>query len=135
MARKVARSASGLSNLGTSYTNSVLVELKPSPAGALFVGTVSLINIQCINLSGAPKPTKIDLCISEDTAGDQFLVTETSSELTYGVTTSSRGTAIWRVDGVIALDLFLNDEIYCWIKTDKGTLDISEITITWIGDR
>lgn len=135
MARKVARSSSGLSSLGTSYSNSVMVELKTSPTGSVFIGTFSLINIQCSNLSASPKPTKIYLSISEDTAGDEFIITETASDLTFGITTASKGTAIWRVEGVIALDLLLNDEVYCWVKTDKGTLDISEVTITWIGDR
>tara|TARA_R100000654_G_scaffold75166_2_gene111695 strand:+ start:817 stop:1224 length:408 start_codon:yes stop_codon:yes gene_type:complete len=135
MARKVARSTTTLSGVGTSYSSPVQVEMKVSPTGAVYVGSVSIVNVQASNLSASPKPTKMTLKISERSAGDQYLVTSTESEIEYGETTASNGTAIWRVDGVLALDEDLNDEFFCWVKTDKGTMDIDRITITWIGDR
>ena len=131
----VGRSVSTLSNLGTSYSNALEVELKSLPRTAVYIGQVSLVNIQFTNLSASPKPTKATLSISEDTAGDEFILTSTESIIQYGISDATKGTAIWRIDGVIALNLDLNDEVYCWIKTDTGTLDINQIVITWIGDR
>ena len=135
MARKVARSKTTLSGIGSSYTNPLQVELIVSPAGAVFVGEVSIINVQVSNLSASSKPTKMILKVSERAAGDEYLITSTESEIEYGETTSSKGTAIWRVAGVLALDEDLNDECFCWVKTNRGTMDIDRITITWIGDR
>lgn len=131
----VGRSSSTLSNLGDAYSNALEVELKSLPRTAVYIGQVSLVNIQFSNLSSAPKPTKATLCISEDSSGDEFILTSTESIIQYGISDATKGTAIWRIDGVIALDLNLNDEVYCWIKTDHGTLDINQIVITWIGDR
>ena len=131
----VGRSTSTLSGLGTSYSNALEVELKAIPRTALFIGEISIINIQFTNLSSSPKPTKATLCISEDTSGDQFILTETESIIQYGITDATKGTAIYAIRGVIALDIGLNDEVYCWVKTDTGTLDINQIYISWIGDR
>lgn len=135
MARKVARSKTTLSSIGSSYSSPLQVEMMVSPAGAVYVGTVSIVNVQVSNLSTSPVPTKMTLKISERVAGDQYLVTSTESEIEYGETTSTKGTAIWRVDGILALDEDLNDEFFCWVKTDRGTMDIDRITITWGSDR
>ena len=135
MARKVARSKTTLSNIGSSYTNPLQVELIVSPAGAVYVGEVSIINVQASNLSASSKPTKMILKVSERVAGDEYLITSTESTIEYGETTTSKGTAIYRVAGVLALDEDLNDEFFCWVKTDQGTMDIDRITITWVGDR
>ncbi len=55
MARKVARSKTTLSGIGSSYTNPLQVELIVSPAGACFIGEVSVINVQVSNLSASTK--------------------------------------------------------------------------------
>lgn len=135
MAQKVARSNTTLSGVGDSYSSPLQVEMKVSPTGAVYVGDVSIVNVQASNLSTSPKPTKMTLKISERIAGDKYLVTSTVSEIEYGETTTTAGTAIWRVAGILALDEDLNDEFFCWVKTDKGSMDIDRITITWIGDR
>lgn len=133
--RHAGRSATGLSGISSSYTNALEVELNISPRGAVFIGEISLINVQFSNLSASSKPTEATISISEDAAGDQLILTDTVSIIQYGISTATKGTAIWRLAGIVALDLGLNDEIYCWLKTNQGTADISEITITWNGDR
>ena len=83
-----------------------------SQSGAVYVGRVSIVNVQVSNLSTSPVPTKMTLKISERIAGDQYLVTSTDSTIEYGETTATKGTAIWRVDGILALDEDLNDEFF-----------------------
>jgi hypothetical protein len=131
----VGRSTTTLSGISSSYASSLEVELKVSPRQAVFVGKISIINIQLSNLSASSTPTKLTLKISEDALGDEYLLTGTTSDIELGETTATKGTAIWKMDGIVALDLGLNDEVYCWVKTNHGPADISQITITWEGDR
>ena len=137
MPRKAGRSKTALNNIGTSYTSSIKVELPVSPKGAVFIGDVSLIKVQSTDLSDSNTPTELTICVSEDQEGDQFVLTETTSKIQSGITTPSKGTALWLMNATVALDLFLNDEVYVWLKTNKGTLNIpvEGVVISYSGDR
>ena len=137
MPRKAGRSKTALINIGTAYTSSIMIELGVSPKGSVFTGTISLISVQATDLSDSNTPTELTICISEDVEGDQFILTETTSKIQTGITTPSKGTALWVMDAIVALDLLLNDEIYVWLKTDKGSLNIpiQGVVVSFASDR
>ena len=126
-----ARSTGSISGIGTSYdlSKKITIDLNFTPRTARFLASVSLINIQCSNLSHAINPTKITVCISEDEEGDQYILTETETTLQRGLTDSNSATAIIRIDGIVSLDIA--DTVYMHIKTDNETLTVDQVVITY----
>tara|TARA_R100000152_G_C6755551_1_gene179285 strand:+ start:144 stop:542 length:399 start_codon:yes stop_codon:yes gene_type:complete len=86
----------------------------------------SMLKIQLENISGA---TTIDCCLSRDPLGNDYVLTETKTDIQAGLTTSTDGTALIRLD-VIIQDL--NDDIlYLHIKTNAGTVDVSSAGLSF----
>ena len=131
MAMSDARSKGSMTNISTVYdlAKQIVIDLNFTPRTARFVAHVSIINVQCSALAPAEKPEEITIRISEDPEGDQMILTDTVSTLQHGLTTNTKATAIYRLDGIISLDVA--DTVYFHIKTDKGTLTVDEVVITY----
>jgi hypothetical protein len=126
-----ARSTGSVSGIGNTYdiAKKIEIDLGYTPRTARFVAHVSLVNIQCSSLAPADKPEEITIRISEDEEGDQMVLTDTVSTLDHGLTTETKATAIYRIDGIISLDRA--DTVYLHVKTDKGTLTVDQAVITY----
>ncbi len=126
-----ARSTGSVSGIGTSYdlAKTIIIDLNFTPRTARFIAEVSLINIQCSNASHSVNPNEITVCISEDVAGDQMILTDTATDLQRGLTDTNTATGIIRIDAIISLDRA--DTIYMHIKTNNGTIDIDQVVITY----
>jgi hypothetical protein len=126
-----ARSTGSVSGIGTSYdlAKTIIIDLNFTPRTARFIAQVSLVNIQCSDLAPADKPAEITISISEDAEGDQMILTDTVSTLMHGLTTDTKATAIYKIDGIISLDRA--DTVYLHVKTDKGTLTVDQAVITY----
>lgn len=126
-----ARSTGSVSGIGTTYdlSKKIEIDLGYTPRTARFIAHVSLVNIQCSALAPADKPEEITIRISEDENGDQMVLTDTVSVLDHGLTTETKATAIYRIDGIISLDSA--DTVYLHVKTDKGTLTVDQAVITY----
>ena len=86
----------------------------------------SMLEVKCVNVAGA---TKITCCISRDTAGDDFVLTETQTDLQAGLTTTSSAKGLINLP-VIIRDL--NDKIlYLHVRTNAGTVDIESALLTF----
>jgi len=81
-----------------------------------------------IQLSSISSATKITMKLTQDSGGDEALVTATESDIDVGVTTSSDGTVIYKID----LDyVFDSSPIYCYMKTDAGSVTVDSVTLTY----
>ena len=131
MRMKDAKNINVATDIGTTYdlSKKIEVDLNFTPRTARFIAKVSVITVKCINLSSSSKPSKLYLSISEDVFGDDLLLTESETDFFYGLTTSSKGTGQFRVDGILSSEF--NDTIYCHLRSDQGTFDLSEVRITW----
>lgn len=86
----------------------------------------SMLEIQMNNVSGA---TKITCCLSRDPLGDDFVLTQTETTIQAGLTNSTKGSALIRLD-VVLRDV--NDKIlYLHVKTNAGTIDIVSAGLTF----
>jgi len=86
----------------------------------------SMLEIQMDNVSGA---TKITCCLSRDPLGDDFVLTQTETTIQVGLTNSTKGSALIRLD-VVLRDV--NDKIlYLHVKTNAGTIDIVSAGLTF----
>jgi len=126
-----ARSIGSVSGIGNTYdiAKKIEIDLGYTPRTARFIAHVSLINIQCSNASHSNHPSQITVCISEDAAGDQMVLTDTVTDLQRGLTDTNSSTGIIRIDGIISLDTA--DTVYAHVKTNQGTLTIDQIVITY----
>ncbi len=126
-----ARSTGSVSGIGNTYdiAKKIEIDLGYTPRTARFIAHVSLINIQCSNSSHSNHPSEITVCISEDAAGDQMVLTDTVTDLQRGLTDTNSSTGIIRIDGIISLDTA--DTVYAHVKTNQGTLTIDQIVITY----
>ena len=113
--------------IGSTYDVSKAVRLQYSKFGtSKILIHASMLEVQLSNISG---PTKITVSLSRDSNGDDFVLTSTESTIEYGLTTNTKGTALYRLD-VIIKDV--EDQIlYLHVKTDSGTLDISSAALTF----
>ena len=123
----VLASTNTATNIGTGYATAKAISLEQDLFARSQISVLaSLLEVQFVNISGA---TKITCCLSRDRAGDNFVLTETETTIQTGLSTSSVGAALVRMDAVIK---DLNDNIlYLHVKTNAGTLDISSAGLTF----
>ena len=120
--------SAAVAGIGNSFDvgKVLLVDMGMFPPTAAYHGFVSIIQVQCSNISSATTAT---LRICRDTGGDECLVTDTASSIFTGLTTATKGTACFAVDGFLALEE--NDQFYCFVKTNAGTIDVDYVEIVW----
>lgn len=126
-----ARSTGSVSGIGNTYDieKKIEIDLNYVPRTARFVAHVSAINVQCSSLSSSATPTKIYLKISEDPEGDQYVLTETETDLDLGLSDTTKATGIIKIDIIISLDRA--DTVYAHVKTNHGTLTAEQVVITY----
>lgn len=126
-----ASTTTGANGIGDEYdaTKGIAVDMGYHISTGRFVGRISLITVYCTNVSAAPNPTSLTIKISRDQNGDEYVVTSTAGQIEAGETTSTKATAIYQVDAIVSLDDL--DTVHLFAKTNHGTLDISEVRITW----
>lgn len=131
MGMEDARSTGSVSGIGTAYdlTKAIEIDLGYTPRTARFIAHVSLIKVQCSNLSSSAHPTKILVKISEDATGNQYVLTETETDLDLGLEDPTLATAMIRLEGIVSLARA--DTVYAHIKTNHGTLTAEEVVITY----
>mgnify|MGYP003136163272 FL=1 len=126
-----ARSTISIVGIDTDYdiSKKVEIDLNFTPRTARFISHVSLIKCRLSNLSVVDKPTKLNVCITEDAEGDRMVLTTTETLIEYGITSANKGTAMIKIDGIISLDVA--DTVFLHAKTDQGTCDIDQVIITY----
>ena len=78
--------------------------------------------------SAASSPTKITIRICTDTSGDDIIIPDSDADLSFGITTATKGLACFKID----IPLFLSAEtVYLYAKTDTGTVTIDKVVLTW----
>tara|TARA_Y100000592_G_scaffold3595_1_gene5189 strand:+ start:4667 stop:5077 length:411 start_codon:yes stop_codon:yes gene_type:complete len=135
MAMDDARSVSAVVGIGTSYNidKKVEIDLNYRPKTARFVAEVSLITIHFENMSTETKPQKVNLCISRDSGGNKYVLTETESDIQEGIGDDTKGSAMFKVEGIVSLPVA--DTVFAHLKLNQGSADCSEIVITWRDER
>ena len=113
--------------IGTTYDAGKAVHLEYQRFGSSKISVwASMLEVQFSNIDSV---TKITACLSRDAAGDDYVLTSTESEIQVGITTNTKGSALFRLDVVIR---DVQDQVlYLHIKTNAGTLDVSGAALTY----
>ena len=78
-------------------------------------------------LSSISTASTITMRLCTDAQGDEIVVTDTVSTISTGITTGTKGSAIWS----ISLDVFLfTNKLYLFIKTDAGSVTCDKVWMT-----
>ncbi len=127
------RSTTTKADIGTTYdpTKGIEVDLNYSPRTAVYLAKVSLVQVFLSNLSASNTPTKLTISISENPQGDNFFLTDTVSTIQPGITTNTKGTALYMLDVIVTMSNDLTDKCYVFFKVDQGSCDVDKVTITW----
>ena len=68
-----------------------------------------------------------------DENGNKYVLTETETELQRGMEDDTKATGQIKMNAIVTLNGTHN--MYVFIRTDNGTLDVSEIVITYSDQR
>lgn len=124
MARAI--NTTGINGLTTSFEK---ITINMDTPNSTFDEFVSLVFVQGSNWNGSP--STITLKISEDAAGDELLLTSTISTIDAGCTTATAFGCGWKVAGQIHAQ---TNNLYFWLKTDTGSVDINKLVVTYTTD-
>jgi len=125
-------SRSSVSAIGSSFDTGkrIDIDMEMFPPSQHFEGYLSLIVLQVSNINAA---TKITMRFTRDQAGDEMIITDTESDLYTGITTATKGSAIFALNSFVKVDRA--GDLFVFLKTDTGTVDLDYVEMTYQGDR
>jgi len=113
-----------------SVSQKITINMDMIPPTQPFEGYLSLIVCQVSNISAT---TKITMRVCRDAEGDQMIITDTDSDLYRGLTTSSKGSAIFALNAYVKVGGSPN--LYAFLKSDTGSFDLDYIEMIYEGDQ
>mgnify|MGYP003153119334 CR=1 FL=1 len=121
------RCACATAGITTNYNTAKAIELIYTKYGSSQINVLaSMLEVQLTNISSA---TKLFVSLSRDNQGDELILTETKSDIQVGLTTNTKGSALYRLDVIIRE---ISDKvIYLHVRTNTGTCDISAAALTY----
>lgn len=125
--------ASQVASIGTSFdkTKYHLHKLNSVHPGRVadtpFTGRVSALYVKVSTISGA---TQLTARLVADADGDEIFLPDTPASLSTGITTTTEGWIVIRIE-VVYKDQLNSDNLYLMLKTDAGTVTLEESRISW----
>ena len=117
----------GTTGIGTTYDTNKAVALQYIKYGTAQIAVkASMLEVQLSNVSSV---TKLYATLSRDDQGDNIIMTETRSDLQLGITTNTKGAALYRLD-VIVRDI-QDKTLYLHVRTDTGSCDVASAALTY----
>ena len=121
-------SCDGINNLNSVFQSITIDTGTPYKS---FTGLVSGIIVQGSDWDGTA--STLTLAVTEDAAGAKLLITNIASTI-YPVPSGAPATS-WGAGYKINLVLSAETkDLYCWFKTDSGTVDIDKLYVTFEDD-
>ena len=125
-------SRSSVSAIGSSFNiaKRIDIDMEMFPPSQSFEGYLSLIVLQVSNINAA---TEITLRVCRDQEGDQMIITDTVSDLYTGITTATKGSAVFALNAFVKVGSA--GDLYAFLKTNTGTCDLDFVEMVYQGDR
>ncbi len=125
-------SRTAITGIGSSFdlAKRIDIDMQMFPPSQNFEGYLSLIVLQLSSINAANEIT-IRLC--RDQAGDEMIITDTVSDIYTGITTATKGSAIFALNSFVKVDRA--GDLYAFVKLDTGSCDLDFVEITYQGDR
>ena len=125
-------SRTAVTGIGSSFdlAKRIDIDMEMFPPSQHFEGYMSLIVLQLSNINTA---SEITMRLCRDQEGDQMLITDTVSDIYTGITTATKGSAIFALNSFVKVDRA--GDLYAFVKLDTGSCDLDFVEITYQGDR
>lgn len=122
--------------VGTSFstTKRVTIPLRGilQNLGSTYWKTSELGGVQ-IQVSGISSATQLTVRISSDPDGDNPIVPDATAAIWTGVTTATKGAVVLHGNGYpAAFPCDSSGNVYLFIKTDAGTVDVDRVVVTFV---
>jgi len=117
---------------GTARTHDLTLTLPAfQQAAARWVGILETVNVHVQAIAGGA--TKLTVRVTADSAGNESILPDTEATIATGIGTATTGSvALSAGVGMTNLNPTQTDSIiYVWVKTDLGTANLKEVTLTW----
>lgn len=126
------QTAAAVNAISSSYDAAKVLEVDMDmfPPDQPFQGYLSQITVQCSAINAA---SELTLRVCRDEAGDAMIITDTRSDLDTGITTATKGTAIFQLNGYVKLEA--TSSLFCFVRTDTGSLNVDYIEMTYAGEQ
>jgi hypothetical protein len=125
----------GLTNaFGTARINNLALGT-PTPAtlanAQRWTGILDTVNVHVHAIAGGC--TKLTVRVTSDADGNESLVPDTQATIAVGIGNANTGSVAFSAGvGMTNLNPTQTDcLVYIWVKTDAGTANLKECTLTW----
>ena len=115
---------------GTARTHVMSTKI-PAVFGLQWVGILETINLHVHAIAGGC--TKLTVRVTADAAGNESLIPDTEATIAVGIGTATTGSVAFSAGvGMTNFNPTQTDTtVYVWVKTDAGTCNLKESTLTW----
>lgn len=100
-------------------------------AATRWVGILETVNVHVHAIAGGA--TKLTVRVTSDATGNESILPDTEATIATGIGTATTGSVAFSAGvGMTNLNPTQTDSIvYVWVKTDAGTANLKEVTLTW----
>jgi hypothetical protein len=116
---------------GTARAHNLGDNLPPFAVKPYWVGILDTVNIHVHAIAGGC--TKLTVRVTSDAAGNESILPDTQATIDIGIGTATTGSVAFSAGvGMTNTNPTQTDAIvYVWVKTDAGTCNLKESTLTW----
>ena len=100
-------------------------------AAKQWVGILDTVNLHVHAIAGGA--TKLTVRVTADAAGNESLIPDTEATIAVGIGTATTGSVAFSAGvGMTNQNPTQTDTtVYVWVRTDAGTANLKEVTLTW----
>jgi hypothetical protein len=116
---------------GTARTHDLAAFRPVFQQAPFWVGILDTVNIHVHAIAGGC--AKLTVRVTSDAAGNEAIVPDTEATIALGIGTATTGSVAFSAGvGITNQNPTQTDAlVYVWVKTDAGTANLKEATITW----
>lgn len=116
---------------GNSRAHNLSEFLPDFAKNRFWVGILDTLNIHVHAIAGGA--TKLTVRVTSDAAGNESILPDVEATIALGIGTATTGSVAFSAGvGMSNMNPTQTDTIvYVWVKTDAGTCNLKESTITW----
>jgi hypothetical protein len=100
-------------------------------AAARWTGILETVNVHVHAIAAGA--TKLVVRVTSDSAGNESILPDTEATISVGIGAATTGSVAFSAGvGMSNLNPTQTDSIiYVWVRTDAGTANLKEVTVTW----
>lgn len=116
---------------GTARTHDLAAFRPVFTQAPFWVGILDTVNLHVHAIAGGC--TKLTVRVTSDATGNESIVPDTEATIATGIGTATTGSVVFSAGvGMSNLNPAQTDAlVYVWVKTDAGTCNLKESTLTW----